>query len=66
MVTNNIRLEGINFICALSSIGEVCYTVNLGKTNSESFGWFLIKMVEFLDAKDNLWRKNSVIMVDNA
>ena len=65
-VTSNVRLEGINFICALASSGEVCYTVNLGKTNSDSFAWFMIKMVEYLDGQDHYWRKNTVIMVDNA
>lgn len=65
-VTNNARLEGINLICALASSGEVCFTVNLGKTNSDSFAWFMIKMVEHLDDQDHDWRKNTVIMVDNA
>ena len=65
-VTSNVRLEGINFICALTSSGEVYYTVNLGKTNSDSFAWFMIKMVEYLDDQDHDWRKNTFIMVDNA
>lgn len=65
-VTSNVRLEGINFICGLASTGEVFYTVNFGKTNSDSFGWFIIKMVEFLDGQDIDWRSNTVIMVDNA
>lgn len=65
-VTNNVRLEGINIICALASSGEVCYTVNSGKTNSDSFAWFMVKMVEHLDGHDHDWRKNTVIMVDNA
>ena len=65
-VSSNVRLEGINIICALASSGEVFYTVNLGKTNSDSFAWFMIKMVEHLDDQDHDWRKNTVIMVDNA
>ena len=65
-VTNNIRLERINIICALASSGEVCYTVNSGKTNSDSFGWFIVKMVEHLDGQDHDWRKRTIIMVDNA
>ena len=65
-VTNSVRLEGVNFICALASSGEVCYTLNLGKTNSDSFGLFMVKMVEYLDGLDDEWRKKTVIMVDNA
>ena len=45
LVTNNIRLDGINIICALASTGDVWYTVNSGKTNSESFAWFILKIV---------------------
>lgn len=65
-VTSTVRLEGINFICGLASSGEVFYTVNLGKTNSESFSWFMIKMVEYLDGQDGDWRMNTVFMIDNA
>ena len=65
-VTNNVRIESVNFICALSSSGEVCYTVNLGRTNSDSFALFMVKMVEYLDNQDYDWRKKTVIMVDNA
>lgn len=65
-ITSNVRLEGINFICGLASSGEVFYTVNLGKTNSDSFTWFIIKLVEYLDSQDSEWRSNTVIMVDNA
>lgn len=66
LVTNNVRLEGINIICALASTGDLWYTVNLGKTNSDSFAWFMIKMVEHLNDLDHHWRSGTVIMVDNA
>ncbi len=66
LVTNNIRLEGINIICALASTGDVSYTVNSGKTNSDTFAWFIVKMVEHLDSADRHWRSNTVFMVDNA
>lgn len=65
-VTSNVRLEGINIICALTSTGEVWYTVNSGKTKTDSFAWFMVKIVEHLDSHDQDWRKRTIIMVDNA
>jgi hypothetical protein len=56
----------VNLIAALTSDGEVLYTVNIGKTNSYTFGFFLTKLVAYLDAQDAQWRKTTVIMIDNA
>jgi transposase len=66
MVTSSSRLKWVNLIAALTSDGEVLYTVNIGKTNSYTFGFFLTKLVSYLDNQDPQWRKNSIIMIDNA
>ena len=65
-MTHNTRLLWVNLIAALTSDGEVLYTVNIGKTNSYTFGFFLTKLTSYLDAQDAQWRKTTVIMVDNA
>jgi len=66
MVTQNSRLYCINTIAAISNKGEFFYTVNQGKTNSNTFVFFLIKLVEHLNKIDRNWKSNSLIMVDNA
>lgn len=53
-------------IAGLCSTGELYYTVNCGKTNAQTFGFFLMKLCDHLDQKDHNWRKNTVIMLDNA
>jgi hypothetical protein len=50
MVTSTSRLVWVNLIAALTSDGEVLYTVNIGKTNSYTFGFFLTKLTSYLDA----------------
>ena len=60
MVTSNSRLVWVNLIAALTSDGEVLYTVNIGKTNSYTFGFFLTKLTSYLDAQDAHWRKSTV------
>ena len=42
------------------------YSVNSGKTNAHTFGFFLIKLIEHLDSEDVMWRKNTLIMIENA
>ena len=42
------------------------FTANCGITNSETFCFFLAKLVDHLDATDPTWRGHSVIMLDNA
>ena len=43
-MTHNTRLLWVNLIAGLTSDGEVLYTVNVGKTNSYTFGFFLTKL----------------------
>ena len=50
----------------MCSTGEVWYTVNCGKTNSETFSLYLVKLCAHLDSLDVHWRKTTVIMLDNA
>ena len=65
-MTTNSRLPNINIIAAMCSSGEVWYTVNCGKTNSDTFSLFLVKLCEHLDSTDVYWRKKTVLMLDNA
>jgi hypothetical protein len=65
-VTNARRLAHLNIIAGIINKNETFYTVNSGKTNSTSFSFFLIKLCEFLNSQDIHWRKNTVIMIDNA
>ena len=53
-------------IAAILSTGELWYSANFGKTNSHTFGYFLLKLCAHLDGEDVHWRKNTVIMLDNA
>lgn len=66
MVTTNTRLYCINIIAAITNHGEFFYTVNQGKTNSNTFTYFLIKLVAHLNSIDRSWKYNSLIMIDNA
>ena len=50
----------------MCSTGEIWYTVNCGKTNSETFSLYLIKVCARLDSLDLHWRKTTVFMIDNA
>jgi hypothetical protein len=56
----------VNIIAAISSNGGLYYTVNRGKTNSWTFLLYIVKLVEHLDSSDPDWRKNTIIMLDNA
>ena len=64
--TTSARSSGINLIAALCSTGELLYSVNVGMTNSHTFGLFLSKLCDHLDTEDALWRKKTVIILDNA
>jgi len=66
MVTQNTRLYCINIIAAISSYGEFFYTVNQGKTNSYTFVYFLMKLVDHMNNVDERWKENSLLMIDNA
>lgn len=65
-VTSKATLVSVNLIAALCSTGEMYFTANCGITNSETFCFFLAKLVDHLDASDPTWRGHSVIMLDNA
>jgi DDE superfamily endonuclease len=66
METQNYRLSNINLIAVVSNRGEFFYTVNQGVTNSYTLGHFLIKLVEHMNSVDKDWRKESIVMLDNA
>jgi hypothetical protein len=65
-VTNNKRLGKCNIIAGVSNRNEVFYTCNIGRTNSISFGFFLCKLVDHLNADDFHWRERTLIILDNA
>ena len=50
----------------MCSTGEIWYTVNCGKTNSETFSLYLVKVCAHLDSLDLHWRKTTIFMLDNA
>jgi hypothetical protein len=56
----------VNIIAAASNKGEFFYTLNKGKTNSTTFTYFLVKLVDHLSLQDPTWREHTVIMIDNA
>jgi DDE superfamily endonuclease len=66
MVTQNYRLSSINLIAVVGNRGEFFFTVNQGKTNSYTLGHFLIKLVEHMNSIDKDWRKETIILLDNA
>ena len=53
-------------IAAVSSVGEFMYTVNCGKNNGSTFVLFLVKLCEYLNSEDPVWRENTVLLIDNA
>jgi len=65
-VTGTQKMQKIALIAAMCSSGEVWFTVNCGVTNSETFCFFLSKLVSHLDGVDSGWRENSVLLLDNA
>jgi len=50
------RLNALNFIAGISSEGHFYYTVNFGKTNSNTYFSFLLKLVDHLESLDPNWR----------
>jgi transposase len=60
------RLWSINIIAGVSSQGNFYFSINKGKTNSWSFLLFMTKLVQHLNAKNQMWRSSTVIMMDNA
>jgi len=65
-VTTIRRLSEVNLVAALCSTGELMYTINIGKTNRFTFGFFLSKLCSHLDSEDPNWRLKTVILLDNA
>ena len=55
-----------NLVAVVSSRGEVVITVNEGKTTSQTFLFFITKLVSHFDEADPGWRAQTVIMLDNA
>jgi transposase len=66
LVTRALRLPQISMIGAITSAGRVFFTINQGKTTSETFSLFLAKLCSKLDETDPVWRQHSTIVLDNA
>ena len=66
LVSKALRLPQISMIAAISSKGRVFFTINQGKTNSQTFLLFLGKLCQQLDSSQRRWRKDSVFLLDNA
>jgi hypothetical protein len=64
--TTRQTLVSTNIIGAVSSDGNVYFTVNRGRTNSLTFTYFLSKLITHLDAESPSWRETTVMMMDNA
>jgi transposase len=60
------RPASLNIIAGISNFGDLYYTINKGKNNSQTFLLFLIKLCEHLNYKLKTWRDNTVILLDNA
>jgi hypothetical protein len=60
------RLFSLNIIAAITSDGRAIFTVNRGRTRSTTFCLFLAKLVAHLNEESPDWRRNSVVMIDNA
>lgn len=58
--------ESLNLIAAISNLGDLFYTVNKGLTTSNTFLLFMIKLCEHLHTIDKKWRRQTVILLDNA
>ena len=65
-MTHSHRLTRLNIIAGVSSKGDVYYSINYGRTNSLTFGFFLGKLVDYLNGEDNNWRDHTILMLDNA
>ena len=53
-------------IAGVSNLGDFLYTVNCGKTNTDRFFLFLMKVIRQLKSKDENWRENTIFLFDNA
>jgi hypothetical protein len=59
-------VTSVNVIFGISNVGEFFYTVNCGRTNSDTFFYFVMKVVDKLNNDDLDWRENTIFMLDNA
>ena len=64
--TRNRRLSNVNVSFGISNYGEFFYTVNYGKTNSETFFIFLMKLIQKLSVDNIYWSQNTILLLDNA
>ena len=62
----NQTLSSFNIIAGVSNKGEAFFTMNMGRTTSKTFYWYLLKLVECLDQEDSHWRKSTILLLDNA
>lgn len=60
------RISRVSIIAACFSTGSCCFTVNYGYTTSMTFTLFLIRLSDYLNATDPGWRRNTVLLIDNA
>ena len=60
------RPNMLNVIGGISNYGDLFYTVNKGLTNSDTFLLFIVKLCEHLHTVNKRWRRDTVIMLDNA
>ncbi len=60
------RLNKVNAIAAVSSIGRVFFTINQGRTNSLTIVCFLSKLFERLCIMDQAWKSKTLLLLDNA
>jgi transposase len=60
------RLFSVNIIAAITTRGQVLFTVNRGRTRSSTFCLFLAKLASHLDIENPQWRANSILLIDNA
>ena len=65
-IDNPLVNPRISLIVALSSRGDIYFTISQGNTNMESFKIFMVYLMMKLDAKRPKWRNNTIIQLDGA
>ena len=51
---------------AVSNKGDLAFTINRGKNNTDTFMWFMMKLCKHLNSQDMHWRNHAIIAIDNA
>ena len=59
-------MQSVNIIAATTSKGQVFFTVNRGRMNSNTFCYFVQKLITHLKSNDSKEYEDCVIMLDNA